>query len=109
MQSLFPIGFATLGTALAAFAIWLAVRLVNRPATHVGRLWVGVALVTVLVLYPLSAGPVAWLAGRDAVPEYAQNAVGLFFWPLEWVIENTPEWMMGPYLMYLWWCSGIKC
>jgi hypothetical protein len=43
--------------------------------------WITVALVAVLVGYPLSAGPVTWMAAHEAIPDWS-NA------PLSWVTHD---------------------
>jgi hypothetical protein len=46
--------------------------------------WIAVALVAMLVGYPLSVGPVVWLASRDYVPSSVGEA---FLWPLSRGLE----------------------
>ncbi len=51
--------FAIVGVAIAAFCIWLTVRIINRRQRWAKRTaW---ALVVALVVYPLSFGPAVWL------------------------------------------------
>jgi hypothetical protein len=44
-------------------------------------LWITVALVVVVVGYPLSFGPACWLASRNGTEE----PVSQFYWPIGWV------------------------
>ena len=76
---------ATLGVAFAAFAVWLAVRIINRREKWAK--WTAVAYV-VLVGYPLSFGPVAWILA-NAVPPAVVGIVLVFYMPLMIVAEAT--------------------
>jgi hypothetical protein len=69
--------FAAFGVGLSAFAIWLAVRIVNRRERWVRRtaLWATV----LVVLYPLSFGPVCWAHSRYFV---GTSAIQIIYWPI---------------------------
>lgn len=54
---------STLAAALAAFCVWLTVRIVNRRERWAKWTAVGLA-VLVLTGYPLSFGPACWLTSR---------------------------------------------
>jgi len=73
--------YSTVGIALAAFGIWLTVRLYNRRQRWSKRMALGIA-VAVLLAYPLSIGPVMssalWLgSGPDAM-----TAITRFYRPV---------------------------
>jgi hypothetical protein len=51
--------FAVAGIGIAAFCVWLTVRIINRRERWAKR--TALALVFALVLYPLSVGPAGWL------------------------------------------------
>jgi hypothetical protein len=51
--------------------------------------WATVVVVVVLVGYPLSIGPVLWLADRQMIPDAAKKQVGLIYAPLAWVVNNS--------------------
>jgi hypothetical protein len=53
--------------------------------------WITVALVAVLIGYPLSYGPVVWLDNTFGVPKSIQPAVGYFYFPLGWLDDNGPQ------------------
>ena len=57
--------FPALGMAFAAFAVWLAVRIVNRQERWAK--WTALALVAIVLGYPLSFGPAVWIADRGWV------------------------------------------
>ena len=57
-----------LGTAFAATAVWLTVRIVNRKNKPGWRFWTTVTLLTLLTAYPLSIGPFIWLAYHNYLP-----------------------------------------
>ena len=42
-------------------------------------------------MYPLSFGPVNWLAGHDYVPEWMAQALEIFYWPLALTSAYGPE------------------
>ncbi len=81
-----------LGTALMAFTVWLAVRIVNRRERWAKR--TAVVLVVVLVAYPLSIYPLEWLWGRGMLPNlrWVDQARAIYRSPIVWVADNGPEW-----------------
>ena len=78
---------AALGVVLAAFAVWLTVRIVNRHERWAIRMAMG--LVVVLVLYPLSFGPIHWFVNSRPLEKRTLNSVATFYWPLRWMAENA--------------------
>ena len=70
-------GFAIVGVLVAALAIWLIVRVVNRRERW--AIWIAAALFAAIVDYPLSFGPACWLAGCGVAPMKATRAA---YWPL---------------------------
>jgi hypothetical protein len=76
---------AILGVVFSAFAIWFTVRLVNRGEKWAKR--TAVALVAVLVGYPLSFGPACWITSRFAS---LYPAFGATYRPLVWAADYTP-------------------
>ena len=57
------VAISIFGVAVAAFCLWLTVRIVNRRERWAK--WM--AVIVALVGYPLSFGPVCWLAGRNLI------------------------------------------
>jgi hypothetical protein len=57
--------------------------------------WATVVVVGLLVGYPLSCGPMMYLAGTyyDHIPEWANDMLEWYFLPLEWVKNHAPEWL----------------
>jgi hypothetical protein len=53
--------------------------------------WITVALVAVLVGYPLSAGPFGWLSYHRLLPDWAEDAGTWFYAPVEWMSSYGPE------------------
>ena len=53
--------------------------------------WITVALVAVLMGYPLSSGLEMWLQNRDLLPDWAITAAWNIYWPLDWIYANGPE------------------
>jgi hypothetical protein len=49
--------------------------------------WASVAVVVVLIGYPLSIGPAVWLTGRKYAKE---STVTSFYWPVLWSAGQTP-------------------
>jgi hypothetical protein len=51
--------------------------------------WATVMVVVLLALYPLSIGPVIWLADREMLPERVAEPVAVIFFPLEWAVGSS--------------------
>ena len=81
------IAVATFGVAFAAFGIWLTVRIVNRRERWAKRTMV--VLVLVLAAYPLSIGPVIWLAHNGLFPRWAARPLACLYFPLD-SLETVP-------------------
>jgi hypothetical protein len=65
--------------------------------------WATVALVLVLVGYPLSLGPAVWLQTRGMMPKFISDFLMWFYTPLEFVeFADTSE-TRGPFGRALWW------
>ena len=62
--------------------------------------WITVALVAVLVLYPLSIGPATWLTNRGLLPEWAVDPVESFYAPVYWLFQQS-EWSYRLLAWYL--------
>lgn len=89
------IAFATFGVSYAAFSIWLTVRIVNRRERWAKR--TAVVLAVLAVLYPISAGPLAWLI----VHGYLRNDPFYeFYSPLSWLWTYGPEPFRSVYRWY---------
>ena len=52
-----------------------------------------VILVLVLVFYPLSLGPVAWLWVKLGRPEGMKTVIAPIYAPMFWAQSSGPEWM----------------
>jgi hypothetical protein len=89
-----------LAIALAAFSIWLAVRIVNRRERWAK--WTAVGLVVLLLAYPLSFGPVCWLNSQPVTEKLRTPPRAMIIYvPLcRLASSNT---VMGQALM--WWVS----
>jgi hypothetical protein len=57
--------------------------------------WATVVVVGLLVAYPLSCGPIVYLAGTyyDNIPEWGNDFLEWYFLPLEWTKNHGPEWL----------------
>ena len=75
-----------LGAAVAAFAVWLSVRIISRRERRAIRL--AVALI-VLLAYPISVGPVLWMDLHGLTPAWAQDVP--VYYPVQWMRENGPR------------------
>jgi hypothetical protein len=89
------IAIAIFGVAFAAFCVWFGVRIFNRRERWAK--WTAVGLVALFVGYPLSIGPVVWLASRDYAPpwvceKYALPLLGVF----ELAFPAIPEPLQEP-------------
>jgi hypothetical protein len=52
--------------------------------------WIAVALVAVLLGYPLSAGPGLWIAHHD-IPQWLMNAICRIYAPVDWAEGISPK------------------
>jgi hypothetical protein len=94
---------AALCAAFAAFAMWLAVRIINRRERWAKR--TAVALVGVLVVYPLSFGPACWVIDRwDRVNinGVCVRCTAKVYAPIVQLAFEGPSWISGP---IQWWAS----
>jgi hypothetical protein len=71
---------------VAAFYVWLAVRIVNRRERWTK--WTA-AVLAVPTIYLLSMGPVLWMDLRGLTPTWAPDVP--LYWPVQWIRENGPE------------------
>jgi hypothetical protein len=78
--------FAALGVAVAAFSIWLAVRIVNRRERWAKRTMV--ILIGFLLGYPLSAGPAVWLFVH-VLPNSSLPVINAIYAPMVSVIPRS--------------------
>src|SRR5690349_8338329 len=81
--------FSLLGVALAAYAIWLSVRIVNvRDRRAIRR---AILLVLVFIAYPLSMGPLLWLGNHGFLPRAIAPAINVVFFPAYATIAFGPH------------------
>jgi hypothetical protein len=62
--------------------------------------WVTVALVAVLVLYPLSFGPACWIASRT---EWLRPTVPIVYKPMTFIVDIGPQRLDD----FVWWYSNL--
>jgi len=91
--------FTALGIVLAAFAVWLTVRIVNRREKWAK--WTAAALVLLLVIYPLSYGPAVLLSRRGQMPTPVEDFCAWIYSPLTAIAPIAPEPMKGWFELYL--------
>ena len=60
-----------------------------------------VAVVAVLVIYPMSFGPFLWLVNHEAIPDFAVTLIGAIYLPLSWIGTDGPVILRQPLLWYL--------
>ncbi len=63
--------------------------------------WITVALFAVLVGYPLSYGPWYGLVQRGLMTEGVRLATAPLYVPIEWIINNSSEWVREAIFRYL--------
>lgn len=52
--------------------------------------WATAVVVVVVVVYPLSYGPVCWLAFHGLLPEWSVGAFNVFYGPIVWLYFYGP-------------------
>ncbi len=56
--------------------------------------WITLALVAVLVGYPLSFGVTRWLVVHHVIPKWlASGPLSAIYYPIPWLYRNGPEWL----------------
>jgi hypothetical protein len=80
------IALAAFGFALAAFCVWLAVRIVNRRERWAK--WTAVGLTVALLAYPLSAGPAVWLFVH-VLPKSSLPTINALYAPMTYAIPRS--------------------
>jgi hypothetical protein len=96
-----------LGVTLAAFAVWLTVRIINRRERW--AIWTAVLLVA-LVGYPLSMGPTTYAYVKTGEPDWLGDTLDVLDWPIYWAFRDGPLLpRQGPYAQYVnwWWNPSI--
>ena len=83
------IALTIFAVALAAFVVWLTIRIVNRRERWAK--WTLVAVVVVaFVGYPMSIGPVRWLVGRGYLPSWTFTTISTVYAPFDWPYIPQP-------------------
>jgi Kef-type K+ transport system membrane component KefB len=89
MDEAIPI-WSALGVIFVIFSIWLTVRIVNWRERWTK--WTAVALAVLLVLYPLSIGPLVWATTHDLIPVETHNWIaGHFYVPVLLAMRDGPK------------------
>jgi hypothetical protein len=79
---------ARVGLAVAAFSIWLTIRIFNRRERWAKR--TAAVLVAVPILYVLSFGPACWWF-TDRSFGYAFRMPSVAYWPMGWTVRHSPK------------------
>ncbi|MBI3866873.1 MAG: hypothetical protein HY290_33755 [Planctomycetia bacterium] len=80
---------STLAVAVAAFCVWLTVRIVNRKERWAK--WTLAAAVGMPVLYVASFGPASWIYWQKWCPQTAHFSIGIFYAPAQWLLDEGPR------------------
>jgi len=100
--------FLFLAVGLAAFVVWLTVRIVNRGGRWVKR--TAVAMVCLPIVYVLSFGPACWMAASPRVPG-SQDGPRIwmrFYFPVGALIHVTHSENSQPLQRWITWGAGKK-
>src|SRR5262245_31669408 len=60
--------------------------------------WATVMVVVLLVAYPLSIGPISWLADHGFLPDPVKQPLRYFYYPLAWAVLRSG----AAYDIYTW-------
>jgi hypothetical protein len=86
----------------AAFCVWLTVRIINRRERWAR--WTGLALIVVLVLYPLSSGPATWIVVKAGTPSWLMKPLGWLYAPIHAGVDHGPDWLQVAFSdWHVWW------
>ena len=91
------IALAIFGVAFAAFCVWLAVRIINRREKWTKWTAAVYIVLMVLVVYPLSFGPVVSLAHHDYLSDDLQRIAAAVYSPIVWAHENAATAVLHAY------------
>jgi hypothetical protein len=61
----------------------------DEPKKRARIVWTALALLAVVVLYPLSAGPVLWISLRTGLPRGGGKVLDTFYEPLIWLRSKS--------------------
>jgi hypothetical protein len=96
-----------LGLAFAAFCVWLGVRIADRRERWAKRTAVALAF-AVLVLYPLSMGPVAWVYSALDWPDWMWTGIRVTYQPIIRAEQRGPDWIGETMVSYRsWWIRAM--
>ena len=70
--------------------------------------WITVVVVTVLVGYPLSIGPVVWLSGLLGDPMWYLDIYMVVYKPIVYFDNHEPRWLGRIFASYVEWCRGTN-
>jgi hypothetical protein len=76
--------WSIVGVAVAAFCVWLTVRIVNRKERWAKRLFAWI--LSVPVLYILSFGPACWITSHMNAGD---SALPIVYWPMTQVMSAS--------------------
>ena len=65
--------------------------------------WATVVVFVVLVAYPLSCDPAAWIVTITGQPTWLVNVVSFIYVPLSMAEKIMPAWLKDIYLAYVFW------
>jgi hypothetical protein len=65
-----------------------------------------VVLLFALVAYPLSIGPVALAVDSPWCPEWLNDGFEILYFPLECLVEYSPDWVGKALMTYVGWWLG---
>ena len=68
--------------------------------------WLGMALAALLIVYPLSAGPVVCIAQKTDSPDWLLSGLDYFYYPAFYAVTCIPESAGNLYADYLSWWIG---
>jgi len=99
MDEAIPI-WSTLGVVCATFSVWLTVRIVNRRERWAKR--TAVALIVLLVVYPLSLGPLVGATTHGLIPTDTHNWIaGHIYAPVLLTMRDGPQFIKAPIKWYI--------
>lgn len=93
-------GWVLLGTAVLAFSLWLAIRIINRRERWAKRTAVAIALI--VVLYPISLGPATTLWSYRGEPRSWEDTFFVVYFPIQMAMWNLHvgkplnDWYLDP-------------
>lgn len=79
----------------------------SHPHRRIGRSWWLAIVAIILIVYPLSYGPVGWMLITGRMPALLVVPLDWFYAPLGWALRSGPQPVLDLFNRYMsYWVAG---